>query len=362
MDLLVCQDSSYYIMWLFSFDKEYSGWTLERISRHVLWWGWWLTFYGVVNGSHYEHRYGDYLQLELFIMITVKIPYAYFVIYYLIPKYLPEKRYLPLTVGTVGGAVLGILLILEINESLPFSMDGQPTKLLSMKTFYRVMDLIYGISLIVLIKMLQQYSKHRSQNAQLKEEKTNAELQILKNQLQPHFLFNTLNNIYGMVLSGNREAADSVLRLSDMMSYMLYDCRGELVALDKELAFIKNYIELEKLRYGNRLELSLEVAGSVKGKMVSPLLLLPFVENAFKHGASASEKCAWIRINLQSTDDALVFLIENSLPETAAPQPGLKSGIGLANVRKRLELLFPQRHQLKIRNEDSYLLTLSLQL
>ena len=347
-------------MWLFSFDKEYTGWTLERILRHVLWWCFWLTLYAVVNGLHFN-SYGDFLQLEL-MMMTVKIPYAYFVVYFLMPRLLPQKRYVTLVVCIVGLALVGALIIIEINKSIFTTLYGQPMTFWSVKTFYRILDLIYGVSLVVIIKMLQQYVQQKRANEQLKEEKAQAELQVLKNQLQPHFLFNTLNNIYAMVLTREEEAADSVLRLSAIMSYMLYECREEWVDLEKELALIRNYIELEKLRYGNRLDLSMEVAGNPKGKMLPPLLLLPFVENAFKHGASVSEKCAWIRINLQATDSTLVFLVENSLSEPAAPDPSLKSGIGLVNVKKRLELLYPQRHQLNIRDLDSYLVNMTIQL
>lgn len=346
-------------MWLFSFDKEYKGWSFERVSRHIVWWCFWLTFYTVINGS-YANQYGDFLLLELMVM-AVKIPFVYVVVYYLFPKLLPEKRYFALGASMIVLALVGVAGIVEINKTLPPEIQhGQPTSFWNTKAFFRALDLIYGVSLVVVIKMVQQFFQQRRLNAQLKEEKANAELQNLKNQLQPHFLFNTLNNIYGMVLSGNREAADSVLRLSSIMSYMLHECEGTFVALEKELELIKNYIELEKLRYGDLLDVSMETAGCIKGRMIAPLLLLPFVENAFKHGVSASEKHAWVRINVLVTDDELTFFVENSIPCDDSSFSPVKSGIGLANVRQRLDLLYPQRHELKINAADTYLINLKI--
>lgn len=346
-------------MWLFSFDKEYKKWSLERISRHIVWWCFWLTFYGAINGS-YTNQYGDFLLLELMVM-AVKIPFVYTVVYFLFPKFLPEKRYFILGTSVILLALIGVAGITAINSTLPPEIQyGQPTSFWSAKAFFRALDLIYGVSLVLIIKMVQQFFQQRRLNAQLKEEKTNAELQNLKNQLQPHFLFNTLNNIYGMVLSGNREAADSVLRLSSIMSYMLHECEGALVDLEKELELLRNYIGLEKLRYGDLLDVSMETAGSIKGRMVAPLLLLPFVENAFKHGVSASEKHSWVRINLVATCQELTFLVENSIPGDDNNFSQVKSGIGLTNVRQRLDLLYPHRHELKIKADDTYLINLKI--
>ena len=165
-----------------------------------------------------------------------------------------------------------------------------------------------------------------------------------------------------MVLLGDKEAAASVLRLSSIMSYMLYECNGHAVDLNKELTLIQDYIELEKLRYGDRLDLSLEVSGQLNGKIITPLLLLPFVENAFKHGVSSSEKNSWIRINIQVVDNELVFMIENSILSVQETDVPVNSGIGLNNVKKRLEFLYPGKHQLKITVEDTYLVNLKIQL
>lgn len=347
-------------MSFFSFDKQYKGLSVERILRHLLYWSFWLAFYTLVNGS-YDEVYYTWFVLELF-MLTVKIPFTYIIVYYLLPKLIPKKKYIILIIIIILLAFFGVSIIIEINKFLGHTHKGQPLTLFSGTAIYRTFDLVYVASLVVIIKMIQQNSWQQKVNAELKEEKIGAELQILKNQLQPHFLFNTLNNIYSMALSKDDEAPESILRLSNIISYMLYDCSVERVDLEKELELIKNYIELEKLRYGNRLDLSFDIQGNVKGKMIAPLLLLPFVENAFKHGASMDENKSWIRINLSSTNNNLEFFIENSIPNSGVNNEITKSGIGLSNIKKRLKLQYTGKYNLNITQSESYLVKLKLEL
>lgn len=346
---------------MFSFDKAYKGWPPERLARHIVYWGFWLTFYGVVNGSHYGHHYLEWFLFEVLTM-TVKLPYTYFVAYYLFPKLLPQGRYLALGAYVLLFAFVGMLTLTALDEYFPYDMPGRSTAFWSSKTVYMFADLIYVASPVVVIKMIQQYLVQQRTYARLKEEKIGAELQMLKNQLQPHFLFNTLNNIYGMVLSGEKQAAGAILKLSDILSYMLYEGSADRVDLDKEVSMLRNYIELEKIRYGPRLDLSFDQQGHTKGKMIPPLLLIPFVENAFKHGVSKEVRHAWVRVHLQADTHALVFLVENSLPLDGEAQHTIKSGIGLQNVRKRLQLLYPDHHQLSVSKNDSFLIKLSIAL
>lgn len=346
---------------MLSFEKEYKGWPPERIARHVLYWSCWVTFYCVINASYQGTGYMQWFLLEL-IFMTVKLPYAYFVAYYLFPKFLPQKKYVTLFSLMLLFAFLGVGFLVILLSNFPQISEGQPTEFWSVKTFFRAIDLIYVASLVVVIKMIQRYLRQERMNAQLKEDKVNAELQILKNQLQPHFLFNTLNNIYSIVLSGDKNGAGAILKLSDILSYMLYECNVDLVGLEKEVGLIKNYIQLEKIRYGERLDLSFEVDGGIKGKTIAPLILIPFVENAFKHGVFENEKYSWIRIHLQTDENELTFIVENSLPENNNGNSAVKSGIGLNNVKKRLELLYPEKHHLIITKTETFLINLKISL
>lgn len=341
------------------FSKEYKSWSVERISRHVLYWSFWLTFYGVVNGSYYEEPYADWFFFE-FITMLVKVPYTYFIAYYIFPRYVTSKEYLKLGLSVLGYAFIGMLALMALNQIFPYPFGA--TDFWSTKTVYMFVDLIYVASPVVVIKMTQRYLKQERMATQLKKEKIEAELQILKNQLQPHFLFNTLNNIYGMVISGKEHAGEAILKLSDMISYMLYECSTDKVDLDKEVTLLSNYIELEKIRYGDRLELSFEKKGVLTGKMIPPLLLVPFVENAFKHGVSRDEKKPWVRIHLRVEEGSLSFLMENSLPNMNGHGSTLRSGVGLENVKKRLDLLYPDSHELVLSKTDTFLVKLNMEL
>ena len=346
---------------VFSFEQEYQGWPPVRVFRHVLYWTLSLTFYGVINGSYYGTQYLEWFLYEV-VAMTVKLPFTYFVAYHLFPKYLSRGRHGELACYVLAFALGGGVLLSLFIRHFPFDMPGQVTGVWSSKTLYRAVDLIYVASPVVVIKMMQQYLRQKRANLQLKEEKIGAELQNLKNQLQPHFLFNTLNNLYSMVLSGDKEAANSILKLSDIISYMLYECSEERVSLSKEISMLKNYIELEKIRYGSRLDLSFDVTGDVEGKIIPPLLLIPFVENAFKHGVAKNEKHSWVRIHLRLEGDELFFLVENNLPTQSEGISPLKSGIGLQNVKKRFQLLYPDRHTLSINERDSFLVNVKMSL
>ena len=185
-------------------------------------------------------------------------------------------------------------------------------------------------------------------------EKDNLVLQLesLKAQLHPHFLFNTLNNIYGMSLTGNKDTPAFILRLSDMMRYILYDCQQNQVALEKDIAFLENYLEMEKRRYP-AADIAFTVSGDAAGKHIAPLLFIQFLENGFKHGAHRLNDTGFIHGSLTVAAHSLTFELRNDV--FAAPAPLLKDreeqqygGVGINNVRKRLALYYPDRHTLTI--------------
>jgi LytS/YehU family sensor histidine kinase len=198
---------------------------------------------------------------------------------------------------------------------------------------------------------LKRWYLKQKETEQLVREKINAELQLLKAQVHPHFLFNTLNNIYSFILNGSDRAPEMIKKLSSLLHYILNDCNRQYVPLDKELSMIQDYIALEQIRYGDRLNLSLHIQGTVKDKMISPLLLIPFVENSFKHGTSRMLAHPWVRLDIHIEKDFLEFKLTNNKPEYNNESAG-KKGIGLNNVKKRLQLLYPETHSLKIVESD----------
>ncbi|MBC7949017.1 MAG: histidine kinase [Chitinophagaceae bacterium] len=207
-----------------------------------------------------------------------------------------------------------------------------------------------------------QLEKEKEQQLTLEFTKkiTEMELQLLKSQLNPHFYFNTLHNLYGLAMIAPKKAPDAILKLSDIMEYVIYDCRHDRVPVEKELRFINSYIELEKLRYDNSASITLEVTGEADGKQISPLLLIQFIENAFKHGLEQYKKNSYLRICIAIENGHLRYESVNSISDGTASTAG---GVGLANVRKRLEIIYPAKHELHIDSDSGeYKLQLTLQL
>ncbi|HAS41645.1 MAG TPA: hypothetical protein DCS93_14280 [Microscillaceae bacterium] len=355
---------------MFRFDKIYVGWSAQRLARHVIYWACWMMFFASINSSYkkYDEGFWFWINVELWAM-TVKLPFTYLVIYGLVPRYLIKKQYSTFMVGALVLAIvsgIGITLVHHFITEMSVLKAPTATWWDLAGIGYKTLDLIYVASLPTAFKLTQRYIQQEKNTRQIIEEKLGTELQLLKNQLQPHFLFNTLNNLYGMVLTKDEKTADVVLRLSEIISYMLYECDQPKIALSKEVEHLKNYIALEKIRHGKRLLITLETKGMEGNQRIAPLLLLPFVENAFKHGVANHEQAAWIRINVWSNGEQLEFMVENGLAtdtlDNEAATLVKHSGIGLENVKKRLQLLYPDQHELIIRQQDSFFVKLILQI
>jgi LytS/YehU family sensor histidine kinase len=202
-----------------------------------------------------------------------------------------------------------------------------------------------------LIVLFKYWFKKQQELLQAEKEKVSAELQLLRAQVHPHFLFNTLNNIYSFSLENSPKTPGLILKLSSLLSYILYDCRAEEVSLENETRIMKNYIDLEKERYGNKIEISWSVKGDISDKFISPLLMLPFIENAFKHGTSEQLEKPWLSVDISVTRDSLKCKIANSKNPNVTFN---KLGIGIENVKKRLAFLYPEKHELKLKDAANF--------
>jgi LytS/YehU family sensor histidine kinase len=242
------------------------------------------------------------------------------------------------------------------------SLNGP--KWLSLPHFHFV-NLLIITALSSLVRIPLDWLKMQSEKNELLTRNIETELQSLKNQINPHFLFNTLNNLYALTLKKSDQAPEVVLKLSDMMRYMLYECNEKEVLMEKEFRYIRNYIELEKLRYSSNTEIELNIDEGLMEKRIAPLLLIPFVENSFKHGSQSSLEKAYIKINAKLEEETLLFSVINSKPQVLPGQihPKKQGGVGLVNVYKRLELIYPKRHILQIDDmPDSYSIKLIIHL
>jgi LytS/YehU family sensor histidine kinase len=187
---------------------------------------------------------------------------------------------------------------------------------------------------------------------QAEKEKANAELSYLKAQINPHFLFNTLNTIYSLVIKKSPDTADAVLKLSGMMRYVLTEGNNTFVTLDKEIEYITDYVELQKIRVQRSVQLSYEVSGAPEGQRIAPLLLIPFIENAFKYGVNPEEESA-ISIHISIDGNVILMNVHNKKVKLSGKKE-VKSGLGIDNTRERLQLLYPGAHRLNINDSKDF--------
>jgi two-component system, LytTR family, sensor kinase len=221
-----------------------------------------------------------------------------------------------------------------------------PFRQLQVYYFALIAVIITGFS--IGLRVIEQHSASEKRQKELEKEKLNSELAFLKNQVSPHFFFNTLNNIYALIEVNSNDAQEAVLKLSKLMRYLLYESEQSETALDNEINFMNHYIDLMKLRLSSKVKLQIELPSQNTNKKVPPLLFIPFVENAFKHGISYREK-SFIHVSLEIEDKKITFMCKNSLGKPSEEKPKENhSGIGLENVKKRLNLLFPEKHKLNI--------------
>jgi len=216
-----------------------------------------------------------------------------------------------------------------------------------------------------LFKVTSDWLTHHNEKNELESQKLQSELKFLKSQINPHFFFNTLNNLYALTLKKSDLAPEIVLRLSEMMRYMLYESNEKRVSLEKEVNYVKNYLELEKLRQGNKFDIKFKLQGITTNKQIAPLMFIPFLENSFKHGLDNQIKSGFVNIELNLHENSVELDITNSkTPSIPTKHKGKKSGgIGLENVKRRLKLLYPQKHVLEIEDKpNTFKVFLNIQL
>jgi LytS/YehU family sensor histidine kinase len=211
------------------------------------------------------------------------------------------------------------------------------------------------------VKLMFDYTKLQQRMAETAREKAEAELNFLKSQINPHFLFNSLNSVYFLIDKNNTEARDSLHKFSDMLRYQLYELNVAKIPVEREVTYLRDYVDLQKLRKDEHYTVEFNSSPSVKGFDIEPLLLVPFVENAFKHLSHSSSRKNYVKLDLHRQNGHFTFTAENSRePVKTAEKPG---GIGLVNVKRRLELLYPGKHQLTIQNDpEKYKVELTLRL
>ncbi len=333
-----------------------------RVWRHIVFWVVHIILFSLIySGSLLPQiSFLGELLLTSTIWVVPYILYAYPIMYWFIPKYLLKQKYFQFALILIAWAVAGWFLnyLFRANVLNPFrdyikfsptpgSAVGSPNPWAPGSYFN--MNMMAGFC--CMITLFKYWIKKERDWMQAEKAKITAELELLKAQVHPHFLFNTLNNIYSFSLESSPKTPELILKLSSLLRYMLYDCKAEQVLLEKEIQVMKNYIDLEKERYGNKIEISLNITGDLKDHYTSPLLLLPFLENAFKHGTSDQLEKPWLSMDLTVKQNTMKCKIANSKNEQVVVS---ENGIGIQNVKKRLELLYPNKHELKMNNGNNF--------
>lgn len=294
-----------------------------------------------------------------FLMMIVYTNYVY-----LIPSYLSKNRFISYILLLLFTAAIAMPLEIVCMYWNISGNDNIDVQIELLKKQYGHFILLFAIlCLSTVIKITKEWVLHRAVQKDLENKNLQSELSFLKSQINPHFLFNTLNSLYALTLKKSDKAPEIVLRLSEMMRYMLYKSNEKRVPLEQEINYIQNYLALERTRYGDKARIEFECTGDPPSSYtIAPLLFITFMENSFKHGLSQSITQGFVECLLYIEDNTIDFTIQNS-KTTEKDERYFQGGIGLTNVKRRLELLYPNKYELDIHETDEiYLVNLKLDL
>jgi sensor histidine kinase YesM len=318
-------------------------------------------FWVLVFGIWYFLRYEDYASAQTALLVTaIKVAdlalLVYISNYLLLPRLLYTRRYMLFALAFLTMVVVSSLIKMQVLTWV----QGQSFLAHSLKQriYDHVIPHIFLVLAGVAIQLVLDYRKLQQRLAETAREKAEAELNFLKSQINPHFLFNSLNTVYFLIHKENELARRALHQFSEMLRYQLYETNGNKQPIEKELQFLRGYFELQKLRKDQELDIQFEIGEGLSGFSIEPLLLIPFIENAFKHVSRIPGRANFLKVYLGMEDQKLQLQVVNTHTGEKSSEPG---GIGLQNVKRRLELLYPNRHSLQIKNgEDLFEVKLEL--
>jgi LytS/YehU family sensor histidine kinase len=334
-----------------------------KTAWHIFWH---LFFWmGMISLFVFLARMNDHITMRQLLVIFLVFPIINIGLFYLnflvyIPRFLDKKRYwayacvILITIIAFGIIKYGAGLLFK--DVILVHNKGQQVGFVSF-FFNTVFTSLIFVFLSTVLKFTTDWFLNERIQRDLENQRLSAELAFLKSQINPHFLFNSLNSIYSLAYQRSETTPEAILKLSEIMRYMLYECNDNRVDLSKELQYLHNYIDLQKIRFGNKAFIDFKVMGNVTNQQIVPLLLIAFIENAFKHGV-ANDVMTPIKLLINVEECKLHFYIQNKKHTHNRDAIG---GIGLTNVQRRLNLLYPEKYTLNIRDEeDTYTCELSI--
>lgn len=331
---------------------------LKYKFHHVLFWA-------LVFAVWYFLRYQDYSKSSTALKVTlIKVVdlalLVYITNYLLIPTLLYRKKYAVFIISfvlmIVTSSVLKMYILAEVMHAPAFL--GLPRNLKS-RIYDNVLPHFFLVTAGAAIQLIADYLRLQQRMMETAKEKAEAELNFLKSQINPHFLFNSINSVYFLIDKENQPARESLHKFSEMLRYQLYEVNGSRVPIEKELRYLEDYVHLQKLRKNEQYQVSFSISDTLRNISIEPLLLIPFIENAFKHVSAYNDKPNFIHINLDLQQGELLFTVENSAEDKL--QKDSYGGIGLKNVKRRLDLLYPGNYELTTqKTADRYKAVLKL--
>lgn len=319
-----------------------------------------LLFWVLFFAGWYFLRYQDFASQWLAFKITaVKVLDLALMVYItnllLIPRLLYKRRYVLFTVIYVVMIFCSSILKLSVIAGMLGLRNFEVFNSFKSRLYDNIIPHYLLVSTGAAIKLLFDYALAQKRLAEITRERAEAELKFLKSQINPHFIFNSINSIYFLIDKQNKEAREALHKFSEMLRYQLYECGGERIAIEKELNYLEDYVALQRLRKDEQYRVEYSRSPDVKGFSIEPLLLITFVENSFKHLSHFNGKINQVSIDASRTNGEFTFRVSNTIDggsKSAGPEP--TGGIGLSNVKRRLELLYPNKHALNISEGDGW--------
>lgn len=330
---------------------------------HLSFWCFYVSFYVYALSSRPREISMTRIVLSASLQLSFAMLVAYLNYFLFLPRYLKHQKVLKYFLEFAIPFAILVFSRIHLQRAVMESFDIHERFYYT--TFYAVQISFDTLLITVFVGMLRfatGWFELEAKRKQMENDKLINELKFLKAQINPHFLFNTLNNLYYLAYSQSPNTTEVIAKLSQMMRYMIYDSNYQQVLLSKEIEYMQNYISLERLRLNNEVPIDFVVEGETGSKLITPLIFITFLENAFKHGVSANNADSWVKISIKISGNECIYVVENSkLRNTNGG--GEKSGIGLQNLKRRLELSYPEKHSLKTDDQPNrYFVQLNLTL
>lgn len=346
--------------------KAHTGASVRNLYFYMVYWAAYLLFFSfqrlfamreIIQQMGVEEQIAEF-KASFFtnlIFLPAVIVASHFVVNYLLPKFYYRNKFFVFSIAMGLTVIVYPLVIFVLRVFIVDHIYPNPDKYNFNNYFAAMLIFVFGMAPLAWYKIAGHLREEESIREKIDKDRLEAllklketELKLLKSQIQPHFLFNTLNNLYALALEKSDKTPELIIRLSDMLSYIIYDCKSEKVPLSKEISFIRNFIELQKVRYEN-CDITFTYNCDNCTKPIAPMILHTFVDNCFKHGAEKDADSPWIKIEMNTSKNTLFFSVVNSVAVNGVGEK-FSQGIGITNTKKRLDLIYKDKHELVLNN------------